>query len=259
MDFLNKLDKDTIHSSSNEYINSNNTITANLELKYQNLLSELELVAYVISHDLRKPLREVNNALEDLSEHTSNLSPAVKDIIDEIKVSSKDMHQMLTAMMEYIRLGLFPPELKPVNSHDIVTEVLASKKEILEKFNIEVKLDRLPMVMSYQKHLTSLFSELIENAIKFRNPDKDPQLSISSEKINDKIKFSVWNNGITVDEEYYEIIFLLFQRLFTKEEIPGLGAGLALCKKIVESEGGSIWIESSDTTGTSINFLLNAA
>jgi light-regulated signal transduction histidine kinase (bacteriophytochrome) len=225
--------------------------------KESRLKSDMELFNYILSHDLKKPLRMLSNSCNEIKdEHYQDLNDKCKHVLEVAYSTVHDMQIMLDAMLEYIRLEAFPPELKPVNCNDIITNIVNNDEQLVKRNNVKVSFNNLPTVLGYKKHVTYLFSQLIDNAIKFKKEHTDLEIFINYIQENGFYRFEVIDNGIGIEEEYYEVIFLLFQRLHTKEEIDGHGVGLAICKKVVESCGGEMWVESENRVGSKFVFTL---
>jgi light-regulated signal transduction histidine kinase (bacteriophytochrome) len=227
--------------------------------KLGKLTNDIELLANILSHDFKKPLRAINNASTEFQHNNVQLDHNAKEFIRAIDSATKDINIMVEAILEYLRLEVYPLELSPINCHDVVEEVIGLKHDLIAENKAVIKLGILPTVMGYKKKLIYLFSELIENAIKFKRQDLVPVIEINASCNEDICSFSISDNGIAIEEEYFEVIFLLFQRLHTREEIPGYGIGLALCNKIVEASGGKMWVESTANEGGRFCFTLTKA
>lgn len=225
---------------------SNLSYQDTLANKIKKLTNDLELFSYILSHDLQKPIRELEIAHQILIEdHPDLIKAEVKEFTQLTKAISVDFKNMLQGLLEYIRLELYPPSLMKVDCNEILTKALQKYSKLCLDNNITITYDKLPIVMGYPKHLEYLFTQLIDNSIKFRRDKRQYLINIDFIRLKDHYEFSVTDQALTIDEEFYEIIFLLFQRLHTKEEISGYGIGLALCKKIVHYGNGTIKVESN--------------
>jgi two-component system, chemotaxis family, sensor kinase Cph1 len=162
--------------------------------------------------------------------------------------------------LAYSRVGTAGKPLGPVNANDALKNTLLNLKIAIEESGARVTSDALPTVKADMLQLTQLFQNLIGNAIKFRS-DKPPEIHISAGRgpRENEWQFSVRDNGIGIAPKDFDRIFLIFQRLHTREKYPGTGIGLALCKKIVERHGGRIWVESEQGKGTTFYFTMPAA
>jgi light-regulated signal transduction histidine kinase (bacteriophytochrome) len=146
----------------------------------------------------------------------------------------------------------------PTDAEEVLKRVLGSLERAIEDANAEVTYDSLPTVMADEAQLGQAFQNLIANGIKFRKEDVPPQVHVSAEREGNEWVFSVADNGIGIAPEQADRIFQVFQRLHTEEEYPGLGVGLALCKRIVERHSGRIWVESKPGEGSTFYFTLPA-
>ena len=250
-----------------------------LELKRSN--EELEQFAYVASHDLQEPLRMVTNYLQLLeNRYKMQLDPKAQDFIGIAVDGAVRMHQLIGDLLTYSRVGTAAKPLVPTNTSDVLKNSLLNLKVALDETAARVTIDPLPAVQGDPVQLTQLFQNLIGNALKFRS-EKTPEIHISakadgascpvpppgdphsiepfsspSASTAAEWQFSVRDNGIGISAKDFDRIFLIFQRLHTREKYPGTGIGLALCKKIVERHGGRIWVESEPGQGATFHFTL---
>ena len=134
--------------------------------------------------------------------------------------------------------------------------MLANLKTVIEESGATVTCDSLPTVQGDETQLVQLFQNLIGNGIKFRG-DRPPQIHISARRDGDRWEFAVRDNGIGIERQYWEQIFVIFQRLHTRQKYAGTGIGLAICKRIVERHGGRIWLDSQPGQGTTFYFTLS--
>ena len=230
-----------------------------LELKRSN--EDLEQFAYVASHDLQEPLRMVTNYLQLLqNRYKSQLDNKAQDFIQIAVDGALRMHQLIGDLLTYSRVGTAGKPLGPVNANEALKNTLLNLKIAIEESGAKVMSDLLPTVKADMLQLTQLFQNLIGNAIKFRS-DKPPEIHVSAQRgpRENEWQFSVRDNGIGIAPKDFDRIFLIFQRLHTREKYPGTGIGLALCKKIVERHGGRIWVESEPGEGTTFHFTIPAA
>ncbi len=228
------------------------------ELKRSN--EELEQFAYITSHDLQEPLRTIASFTQLLERrYKGRFDSDADEFIDYIVDASVRMKQMIQGLLEYSRIGKGGLEFKPVNLDKVLTEVLSNLKAVIEKNNAEITCEKLPEVIGDSKLLLHLFQNLIGNAIKFRKPDRPPQIYISffDNKNEYKDVFCIEDNGIGIDPQFSNRIFKVFKRLHTIDQYNGTGIGLATCKRIVEYHGGHIWVESELDKGSKFYFTLN--
>jgi signal transduction histidine kinase len=232
-----------------------------LELKRSN--EDLEQFAYVASHDLQEPLRMVTNYLQLLeNRYKSELDPKAQDFIQIAVDGAVRMHQLIGDLLTYSRVGTAGKAFTPTSVNDVLRNALLNLKIAAEETGARIHSDELPRVNGDPVQLTQLFQNLVGNAMKFRS-DKPPEIGISAQPapLQDGAAgwhFSVRDNGIGIPSKDFDRIFLIFQRLHTREKYPGTGIGLALCKKIVERHGGRIWVESEPGQGTTFHFTLPA-
>ncbi|MGA9348780.1 MAG: ATP-binding protein, partial [Anaerolineae bacterium] len=223
---------------------------------------ELEQFAYVASHDLREPLRMVTSYVQLLARrYQGKLDADADDFIAYAVDGATRMQALINDLLAYSRVGTRGKPFEPTDCEAVFEQALTNLQVAIEESGAAVTHDLLPTVMADATQLTQLFQNLIGNAIKFRS-EEPPRVHISvnrqSKIANRKSEwvFSVRDNGIGIDPEYHERIFLLFQRLHTREEYPGTGIGLAVCKKIVERHGGRIWVESQPGKGSIFYFTI---
>jgi light-regulated signal transduction histidine kinase (bacteriophytochrome) len=165
------------------------------------------------------------------------------------------MQVLINDLLEFSRVTTKAEEPKLTNSEFVLDQVLSNLELYIKQSNATVTHDALPEVMADNTQLAQVFQNLIANGIKFHS-EKAPKINISAEKKANEWLFSVRDNGIGIDPQYSEKIFEVFKRLHKKEEYPGTGIGLAICKKIVERHGGRIWVESELGKGSTFGFML---
>lgn len=218
--------------------------------------AELEQFAYIASHDMKEPLRMVTNYLQLLQKRIgTELDEESKQYIDYAVNGATRMRTLITDLLEYSRVNRAERKLEPVNLQDVFEEVLNNLAAQINEKNAKITSDPLPLINSDHLQMVQLFQNLVSNAIKFSD-DKQPVIHVCVENNNDKWLFCVKDNGIGIEPEFKDKIFKMFQRLHSREEYPGTGIGLAICKKIVERFGGEIWFESVPGEGTTFYFTL---
>lgn len=224
------------------------------ELRRSN--AELEQFAYVASHDLQEPLRAVAGMVQLLQKrYQGQLDERADEYIHHAVEASSRMQSLINDLLMYSRVERRNHSIESVQSEECLTAALNNLDVSIHETRARVTADALPTVEADATQLTQLFQNLIGNGIKFRG-EKDPHIHISAAKVENAWQFSVRDNGIGIERQYFERIFLIFQRLHTRREYAGTGIGLALCKKIVERHGGKIWVESSLGEGSTFYFTL---
>jgi PAS domain S-box-containing protein len=228
--------------------------TAN-QLKRVN--AEQEQFAYVAFHDLQEPLRIVASCVQLLEKrYQKKLGTDADEYIHYAVDASKRMKRLLNDLLIYSRLGGHSRVIEEVDCRYILSVVLGNLKEEISENKAKINYcDTIPKVTGDGQHLMRLFSNLIDNAIKFRSEAK-PMIDIQVQQKNGDWLFSIKDNGIGFDNKYADRIFMIFKRLHNWERYPGTGIGLAMCKKIVEFHGGKIWAESELGKGSTFYFTL---
>jgi PAS domain S-box-containing protein len=217
---------------------------------------ELEEFAYIVSHDLQEPLRKVASYTDLLMQrYKDNIGPDADKFIHYIVDGTLRMQQLINDLLAYSRVGRAPQEVDPVYFKDALWEALNNLETSIRESHAEITNDAMPTLPANYAQIVQLFQNLIGNAIKFRR-DQPPQIHVAATQNGNEWVFSVADNGIGIDPQYADRIFVVFQRLHTREEYPGTGIGLAICKKVVERHGGRMWVESQVGKGTTFFFSL---
>lgn len=228
--------------------------TTLIELERSN--KELEQFAYVASHDLQEPLRMVSSFTQLLAQrYEDQLDDKAKKYIDYAVDGAVRMQRLINDLLAYSRVSTQGKTLRPIDSHVALGAALQNLAAVIEENLAIVVNDDLPTVRSDATQLSQLFQNLIGNAIKFRGADV-PRIQVSACDLGHEWRFSVQDNGIGIDAQYTEKVFVIFQRLHTRKEYPGTGIGLAICKRIVERHGGRIWFESELGKGSTFYFTM---
>lgn len=218
--------------------------------------TDLQQFAYIASHDLSEPLRMIVSYLELLSErHHAQLNGEAQEFIGYAVDGAQRMQGMIQDLLAYARVDNRGREFQPTNCEGVLEAALKNLKLVIAETGAVVEHEPLPMVRGDPIQLAQVFQNLISNAIKFRG-NTPPRIQIAARRGEREWTFSVQDNGIGIDQKNFERIFVLFQRLHTRQEYPGTGIGLALCKKIIERHGGRIWVESKAGQGTTFFFTL---
>jgi signal transduction histidine kinase len=219
--------------------------------------TELQQFAYVASHDLTEPLRMVVSYLELLTDRArEKLGDEEKEFIGYAADGARRMQTLIHDLLAYARVDTRGRPLAPTDCERVLASVLSNLKVAIEETHTVIEHDPLPVVQGDAVQLTQVFQNLIGNAIKFHGKDS-PRIQISAKRENEECwLFQVKDNGIGIDPKNFPRIFVLFQRLHTRQEYPGTGMGLAICKKIIERHGGKIWVESKHGEGTTFFFTI---
>lgn len=226
------------------------------ELKRSN--EDLQQFAYVASHDLQEPLRMVIGYMGLLEKrYTGKLGPEADEFIGFAVDGAKRMQALIKDLLVYSRTGTQAKEAQEVDCSAILGKTLATLNITIQENNARVTHDELPLVRAEGTQLGQLFQNLIGNALKYRNGNA-PEVHIGCRRAGTFWEFFVRDNGIGIDPQFAQKVFIIFQRLHTKEQYPGTGIGLAVCKKIVERHGGRIWVESKPQEGSTFYFTLPA-
>jgi light-regulated signal transduction histidine kinase (bacteriophytochrome) len=229
---------------------------AELELKRSN--EELERFAYVASHDLQEPLRTVASYVQLLERrYADKLDADAKEFIGFAVEGAKRMQQLIDDLLAFSRVGTRGAPLIPIASDLPLNISLENLGAAIAESNAVIERTALPVVLGDATQLRLLFTNLVGNAIKFRGVER-ATVRITAVRDGSFWRFSVSDNGIGIAPEYFERIFVIFQRLHLREEFAGTGIGLAICKKIVERHGGRIWVESELGKGSTFWFTLRA-
>ena len=218
--------------------------------------AELEQFAYIISHDLQEPLRMVASYTQLLEKrYKGSLDADAEEFIAYAVDGARRMQNMIQSLLSYSRVGTRGKPFEPTECESVFEQALANLKLTIDESGAGVTHDPLPRVTADETQLIQLFQNLLANAIKFRG-EEQPRIHVSAKEDSNECLFSVSDNGIGIDPEYFDRIFVIFQRLHGREEYPGTGIGLSVCKRIVERHGGRIWVESQPGEGSTFHFAI---
>ena len=228
------------------------------ELRRSN--GELEQFAYVASHDLQEPLRKIASFCQLLQRrYADKLDDRADQYIGFAVDGANRMQTLINDLLAFSRVGRTHKEYAPVDLEHVFAATVDGLGIAIEESGAVITHDPLPVLVADSTQIGMLFQNLIGNAIKFRAPDRDPEIHLSAAQEGDRWQFAVQDNGIGIGAEFADRVFVIFQRLHTKEAYPGNGIGLAMCKKVVEFHGGTIAIDPDTVSGTRISFTLPLA
>jgi len=232
---------------------ANVTLTAQAaELKRSN--QELEQFAYVASHDLQEPLRMITSYTNLLARrYAPQLDSDASEFMNFAIDGAKRMQVLINDLLTYSRVGTKGKALVTIDTDSVLEKTLTVLQVAIAETGAEVTHDKLPPIQGDDVQIGQLLQNLIGNALKYRN-ENAPRVHISCREEGENWLFSVQDNGIGIDPKFADKIFVIFQRLHTKEAYPGTGIGLAVCKKIVERHGGTIWVKSEPGAGSTFYF-----
>lgn len=217
---------------------------------------ELEQFAYVASHDLQEPLRMVTSYLQLIEKrYTDHLDDDAREFIGYAVDGATRMKTLINDLLAYSRIQRGKMEAEPVKLEEALDQALYNLQLAIEDEKAVITHDPLPEVIANRAQMTQLLQNLIGNAIKFRS-ERPPEIHVGVKREGKMWHFTVSDNGIGIDSEYFERIFVIFQRLHTRGQYKGTGIGLAICKKIVDKHGGRIYAESTPNVGTTFHFTL---
>jgi signal transduction histidine kinase len=218
--------------------------------------TELEQFAYVASHDLQEPLRKVASFCQLLQRrYAGQLDERADQYITFAVDGAKRMQELINDLLAFSRVGRIVRDAVEVSCTTVLKNAEANLAAVIEQTDATIEAGELPTVRAEVPLLTAVFQNLVSNALKFRGEDP-PHVVIEAHRDGEFWEFSVTDNGIGIDADYAERIFVIFQRLHGKGEYPGTGIGLAMCRKIVEYHGGRIWLDTDHTAGTCFRFTL---
>lgn len=220
---------------------------------------DLEQFAALVSHDLQEPLRTISAYAERLDRKCRGQVDADTDAaLDDVRQAAAWMTALIQGLLEYSRLGRGELKVEPVPFEDVLARATANLRGAIERSGARVTHDPLPEVPGDARQLVQLVQNLLANAIKFRGV-QPPRIHVGGASDAEEHHLWVRDEGIGMDPRQHERVFVVFQRLHTREEYPGIGIGLALCKRIVERHGGRLWVESRLGAGSTFHFTLPAA
>jgi two-component system CheB/CheR fusion protein len=235
------------------------TLNASLAKRASELASsneELERFAYVASHDLQEPLRMVSSFLQLLQKrYQEKLDAKANEYIHFAVDGAERMKTLILDLLKFSRVNTSKEEHEPVDLNELCNSILVTYKHTIDKTKATINVDPLPVISGSKTELVQLFQNLIGNALKY-HAENPPVIKVGVKDDGLFWEFSIADNGIGIDQRFFKKIFVIFQRLHHKNEYSGTGIGLAICKKIIERHGGSIWVESTAGEGSIFYFTL---
>ncbi|MFB9293665.1 sensor histidine kinase [Persicitalea jodogahamensis] len=234
------------------------------ELRYrQKALETLELTnqelkqfAYVASHDLQSPLKTIEGYLGLLeSRYSENLDERGQKIVRTAASSANRMRTLINDLLDFSQSGL-NQKFSETDMNEVMQESLEELQNEIDASNAEIISKPLPVILASRTEIKRVMQNIIGNSIKYRTEGKTPVIEVLARERPDEWLFSISDNGIGIEGEYFEKIFLVFQRLHGRDKYPGTGIGLAACRKIVEMHGGKIWLESVPGKGSVFYFTI---
>jgi PAS domain S-box-containing protein len=217
---------------------------------------DLEQFAYVASHDLQEPLRMVASYTQLLAQHyDGRLDEKAKKFMDYAVDGAVRMQRLINDLLTYSRIGTQGKPLETTDTHTLLGEAISNLATLIAEKRAIITNNDLPTVRADASQLMQVFQNLISNSIKFQG-ENVPHIHVSAQEKGREWVFAVRDNGIGIEKQYADRVFVIFQRLHTRQEYPGTGIGLAVCKRIVERHGGRIWFESEPGKGSIFFFTL---
>jgi PAS domain S-box-containing protein len=229
-----------------------------MELERSNV--DLQQFAYVASHDLQEPLRMISSYLQLIERrYKDRLDSDANDFINFAVGGATRLQALISGLLEFSRVRTHGKPFESVNVDEVLDGVRRDLELQIEESGATVSYSGMPVIRADMVQITRLFQNLVQNGIKFRREGMPPLVGITADKTGNEYIFCVRDNGIGIEEQYAERIFVIFQRLHGREEYPGTGIGLSICKRIVERHGGRIWVESKPGEGSAFYFSIPAA
>ncbi len=246
--------RDNKKDELNELFLSLNSMSGTLEKNFKDLKNknnELDQFAYVVSHDLKAPLRGISNIVGWIEEdHENEVTPGIKQNLDLIKGRTTRLENMINGLLEYARIGKVKKGYVTVNTDFLVRDLLSF---LVPKNFVVTIAGKFPVLKTEKLHIEQVFTNILSNAVKY-NKNIQPQITITAEELEEHYKFTVEDNGPGIEREYFEKIFIIFQTLQERDAFESTGVGLAIVKKLIEDYKGTINIESEIGNGSKFIF-----
>ncbi len=264
-------DKRLMHEELEQRVRERTNDLQELNFDMERSNSELQQFAYVASHDLQEPLRKIVIFSGRLKEHEEEISETNKLYIDKISESAQRMSRLIEDLLNFSSISKFEKNVEDTDLNAVINNVLIDLELAIQQKEATIDVGKLQVVKAVPLNMKQLFYNLINNALKFSSPDRKLVISITKHKLNKKdivkiarldpnktyIDVVVKDNGIGFDQEFAEKIFVIFQRLNPRKQYPGTGIGLALCRKIAENHGGTVYATSKLNEGTEFHVVLS--
>ncbi|MHA4810781.1 ATP-binding protein [Flavitalea flava] len=217
-----------------------------LKLAYE----ELDTFSYTISHDLRSPLSSIKSYSELLSVNNNSLDEQARKALDRIIFCANKMNHLITEILNYSKMGRMDVEVRPIHMGNLLEEIRAEVINDLQPENLEFLIGDTPSIKGDPVMINQVFTNLINNAVKYSARSKPAKVKIEGLQKKNEVVYSVSDNGIGIDINYYNHVFELFKRMDNVKDFQGTGVGLAIVKRIVEKHQARIWFESTLGAGT---------
>lgn len=218
---------------------------------------DLEQFAYIASHDLQDPLRVISGFIELLGDRLEGEDLLVRDWMSRITSTTARMSELISDLLTYARAGVGPAPLEPVELDVALDVALLNLSAVAHERRVDVRRSPLGHAIGSHRDMTQVFQNLVGNAIKFHAADVVPVVEVGADRLDGMVTISVSDQGRGVPQDQLERVFQLFERL-EGGPYPGTGLGLAVCRKVVERSGGSIWMENNSDAGVTVSFTLPA-
>ena len=223
----------------------------------ENVNRDLEQFAYVASHDLQEPLRMISSYTQLLERrYKDKLDQDANDYIHFVVDGAIRMQKLLISLLDFSRVSTRSKTFKQVDTKTIAGQAISNLQQLIRENAALITNDDLPVIQADEMQILQVFQNLIENAIKFKKKTELPKIHITCTKQQEMYQFSVADNGIGIEMQYHDRVFIVFQRLNSAKDYPGSGIGLSICKRIVERHGGTIWFESTVNEGSTFYFTI---
>jgi PAS domain S-box-containing protein len=240
-------------------LESNNDITERVRMQDElhRANQDLEQFAFSATHDLQEPLRTISIYSELLTKRFGGaLDEEAREFVQYVHNGATRMQTLLRDLLAYTQVAKFDKPVQIADTNEALQAVLSNLAAAVSESGAHITVGPLPSLPVHGTHLQQIFQNLISNAIKYRSPERQPEVHVTAERQNEQWVFAVCDNGIGIDPQYKENIFGLFKRLHTSDEYSGTGIGLAICQRIVDGYHGRIWVESEPGRGSTFRFTL---